>query len=96
MRRMLKYLLQEQHEPTTVLCDNNSSIMLSMNHVFHKKTKNNDTRYHFIRELVNDKEISLEFYRSKKQIAGIVTKTLARDAFQHLHSNMGVCAVTDE
>jgi hypothetical protein len=39
MRRMLKYLLQEQQEPTTVFCDNNSTIMLSKNHVFHKKTK---------------------------------------------------------
>jgi hypothetical protein len=52
MRRMLKDLLQEQHEPTKVFCDNNSTIMLSKNHVFHKKTKHIDTRYHFIRELV--------------------------------------------
>jgi hypothetical protein len=49
IRRMLKYLLQEQQEPTKVLCDNNSSIMLSKNHAFHKKTKHIDTRYHFIR-----------------------------------------------
>jgi hypothetical protein len=61
MRRMLKYLLQEQQEPTIVLCDNNSAIMLSKNHVFHKKTKHIDTRYHFIRELANHKEICLEF-----------------------------------
>jgi hypothetical protein len=49
MRRMLKYLLQEQQETTTVFCDNNLAIMLSKNHVFHKKTKHIDTRYHFIR-----------------------------------------------
>jgi hypothetical protein len=82
MRRMLKYLLQEQHEPTTVFCDNNSTIMLSKNHVFHKKTKHIDTRYHFIRELVNNKEICLEFCRSKEQVTDIFTKSLARDAFQ--------------
>jgi alpha-glucosidase (family GH31 glycosyl hydrolase) len=63
MRRMLKDLLQEQHEPTIVFSDNNSTIMLSKNHVFHKKTKNIDTRYHFIRELVNNKEICLKFCR---------------------------------
>ena len=49
MRRMLKYLFQEQQEPTTILCDKNSTIMLSKNHVFHKKTKNINTWYHFIR-----------------------------------------------
>jgi hypothetical protein len=96
MRRMLKYLLHEQHEPTIVFCDNNYAIMLSKNHVFHKKTKHIDTRYHFIRELVNNKEMCLEFCRSKEQVANIFTKSLARDVFQHLHSYLGVCAVTDE
>ena len=52
MRRMLKYVLQEQHEPTTMLSDNNFSIALSNNYVFHKKTKNIDTRYHFIRVIL--------------------------------------------
>jgi hypothetical protein len=96
MRRMLKYLLQEQQEPTTIFFDNNSSIMLSKNHVFHKKTKHNDTRYHFIIELVNNKEICLEFSKSKEQVVDIFTKPLARDAFQHLRSSLGVCAVTNE
>jgi hypothetical protein len=96
MRRILKDLLQEQQEPTTVLCDNNSAILLSKNHVFHKKTNHIDTRYHFIKELVNNKEICLEFCRSKEQIADIFTKVLARDAFQHLCSNLGVHTVIDE
>jgi hypothetical protein len=63
---MLKELFQEQQEPTTIFCDNKSSIMLSKNHVFHKKTKHIDTTYHFIRELVNNKETCLEFCRSKE------------------------------
>jgi hypothetical protein len=96
MRRMLKDLLQEQQEPTTIFCDNNSTIMLSKNHVFHKKTKHIDTRYHFMRELVNNKEICLEFCRSKEQVVDIFTKALARDAFQHLHSSLGVRTVTNE
>jgi hypothetical protein len=35
IRRMLKDLLQEQKEPTTVFCDNHTTIFLSKNHVFH-------------------------------------------------------------
>jgi hypothetical protein len=49
MRRMLKDFLQEQQEPTTLLCDNNSTIVLSKNHAFHKKTKHIDTRYLLIK-----------------------------------------------
>jgi hypothetical protein len=96
MRKMLKHLLQEQQEPTIVFCDKNSAIMLSTNHVFHKKTKHIDARYHFIRELVNNKETCLEFCRSKEQVAEIFTKALERDSFQHLHSILGVYAITDE
>jgi hypothetical protein len=96
MRIMLKDLLQEQHEPTTMFCDNNSTIVLSKNHMFQKKTKHIDTRYHFIKELVNNKEICLEFCRSKEQVTNIFTKDLARDAFHDLHSSSRVCEVTYE
>jgi hypothetical protein len=96
MRRILKYSLQEQQEPRTIFCDKNSTIILSKNHVFHKKTKHIDPRYHFIGDLVNNKEILLEYCMSKEKIADIFTKALARYAFQHLLSNMGVHTTTYE
>ena len=70
--------------------DNNSAIALSKNHVFHKRTKHIDTRFHFIRELVNDKEICLEFCKSEDQLADIFTKPLAKDTFQYLCSYLGM------
>jgi len=69
--------------------------MLSKNHVVHKKTKNIDTRCHFIKELVNKKEICLEFCRSKEQIRSILTKSLVINAFLKLYSCLGVGGVTD-
>ena len=71
IRTMLKYLSHNQQEPTTISFDNNSTISLSKNHVFHKKNKHIDKRHHFIRELVNNKEICLEFCRSKDQLVDI-------------------------
>ena len=70
--------------------DNNSAIALSKNHVFHKRTKHIDTRFYFIRELVNNKEICLEFCRSEDQLADIFTKSLANDTFQYLRSYLGM------
>ena len=81
MRRMLKDMSQKQQEPTSIFCANNSTISLSKNHVFHKKTKHINTRYHFIIELMNNKEICLEFCKSEDQLAYIFTKLLARDTF---------------
>ena len=77
-------------EPTTIFCDNNSAIALSKNHVFHKRTKQFDPRFHFIRELVDNKEICLEFCKSEDQLADIFTKPLAKDTFQYLHSYLGM------
>ena len=84
MCRMLSDPSQHQHEPTVIYCDKNSAIALSKNHVFHKRTKHIDTRYHFIKELINNKEIYLEFCRSEDHVADIFTKPLEKDPFQYL------------
>ena len=90
MRRVLKDLSHNHQGPTTIFCDNNSAIALSKNHVFHKRAKHIDIRFHFIRELVNNKEICLEFCRSEDQHAHIFTKPLAKETFQYLRSYLGM------
>ena len=59
MRRMLRSLCQEQAKGTVIFYDNSSAITLSNNYVFHKRTKYIDTKFHYIRELVNNGEIVL-------------------------------------
>ena len=57
LRRVLKDLCHEQEKGTTIYCGNSSMIALSKNLVFHKRTKHIDTKFHFIRELINIGEI---------------------------------------
>ena len=90
MRRVLKDLMHQQDQSTTIYCDNKSTIALSKNHVFHKRKKHIDTRYHFIRELVNNGEISLEHCRSKDQLADIFTKALPQEQFDYLRDQMNI------
>eukprot|EP00253_Pinus_taeda_P029848 PITA_29848 len=66
MRRMLRSLSQEQAKATVIFCDNSSAIALSKNSVFHKRTKHIDTRFHYIRKLVNNGEIVLEHCRTQE------------------------------
>jgi hypothetical protein len=61
--------------------------------VFHQKNKHIDTRYHFIRELVNNAEIYLEFYKSKDQLDDIFKNPLAKDVFKFHRHNLGVVDV---
>ena len=65
LRRILNYLNERQEGGTTIYCDNISSIALSKNQIFHERSKHIEIRYHFIRELVKNGDIKMEFYKSK-------------------------------
>eukprot|EP00253_Pinus_taeda_P004661 PITA_04661 len=90
MRRMLRSLGQEQAKATVILCDNSSAIALSKNSVFHKRTKHIDTRFHYIRELVNNGEIVLQHCRTQEQVADILTNPLDQKSFEFLRKCMGM------
>ena len=61
-------------ETMILYCDNTSTINISKNPVQHSRTKHIDIRHHFILELVQTKEISLEHVRSSIQLANISSK----------------------
>ena len=65
-----------------LLVDNQSTITLSKNPVHHNRTKHIDTRYHFVRQCVEDRKIEIEFVRTEDQLADIFTKALGRQKFK--------------
>ncbi|GAB2300803.1 hypothetical protein Dimus_038636 [Dionaea muscipula] len=83
------------HSPI-ICCDNLSAIALSSNAVFHSRIKYLDIDYHFIREKVQQKDLTLQYVPSDEQIADILTKGLSpRLFFQHcanLHLSCGPAA----
>ena len=85
----------EIKEAVVMFCDNTSAINISKNPVMHSKTKNIAIKYHFIRELVQDKEIRLEYVHTKENIADIFTKPLPKDAFLYLRGKLGVIPLSE-
>lgn len=63
-------------------------ISLAKNPVFHGRSKRIGVKYHYIRDLVNDGEIELEFCRTKEQVADIFTKGLSSDKFIEMFRQM--------
>ena len=61
LRRVLSDLQQNALDPTIIFCDNMFAIAMTKNPVFHARLKHIELRYHFIRDMVNKKEIQLEF-----------------------------------
>ena len=60
----------------------------------HAKTKHIAIKYHYVRELVEDKEVKMEYINTKEQIADIFTKPLPKDAFEYLRGKLGVLPLT--
>ena len=56
---LLDYGIHEEH--LTIYCDNTSAINICKNPVQHSRTKHIEIRHHFIRELVKDDTLTLEF-----------------------------------
>ena len=89
-KQLLAGMKVEIKEPIVIYCDNTSAINISKNLVMHSKTKHIAIKYHFLRELVQDKEVKLEYVNTKEQIANIFTKPLPKDVFLYLRGKLGV------
>ena len=73
-----------------VFCDNTSAINLSKNPVQHSKSKHIEICYHFIRDLVEDKVMCLEFIHTNNQKADIFIKPLDSPRFESLRKTIGI------
>ena len=65
-KQLLEGMKVEIKEPVLMFCDNTSTINISKNLVMHSKIKHIAIKYHFVRELVQDKEIRLEYVHTKE------------------------------
>eukprot|EP00253_Pinus_taeda_P027691 PITA_27691 len=63
------------HHPTVIWCDNQSTLKFCRDPVQRQRTKHIEIHMHFIRELIHDGIIDLQYCPSSEQIADIFTKT---------------------
>ena len=82
LRRLLSDLQQKIEEPTVICCDNMSAIAMTKNPVFHARTKHIELRHHFIRDLVGEGEIQLQFVSTNDQPADVLTKAATVDRME--------------
>lgn len=86
----LSELQHYQNKSTNIFFDNKYVISLTKNPVFHGRGKHIDIKYHYIRDLVKDKEIMVKFCSSKDQVADIFIKNLKVDLFLKFKKMMGI------
>ena len=78
--------------PKTLLLrsDNTGAIEMARDPKFHARTKHIDIRYHFIREVVADEKIELDYIPGEENPADIFTKPLTRSTFEGFVREIGL------
>jgi len=71
-----------------VNADNQGSIALPKNPVFHDRSKHIDIQYHYTRNLVEEKKVRIEYIPTSDMPADLLTKSLPRP--QHAHLSKGI------
>lgn len=95
LKRLYAELRGHSDEAVELRVDNKSAIALMKNPVFHDRSKHIQTRFHFIRQCVDDGDIDVQFVRTEDQLSDIMTKALGRVQFLELRTRIGIVKVKD-
>jgi len=75
--------------PIKVYEDNQSCIRMA-NTLETRRTKHIDVKHHFLRDIVANGKVSLEYLSTDEQIADMLTKPLAYPKFEYFRSKINV------
>eukprot|EP00253_Pinus_taeda_P006562 PITA_06562 len=78
LRQILSELGFEQQHPTTLWWDNQSAIQLCKDPVQHQRSKHIELHMHFIRKLIHDHVLEVQYCSTDDQVADIFTKLSQR------------------
>eukprot|EP00253_Pinus_taeda_P011416 PITA_11416 len=90
LRQILSEFVFQQQHLTTLWCDNQSAIQLCKDPVQHQRSKHIELHMHFIRKLIHDDVLEVQYCSTDDQVADIFTKALTEAKFTKLRFMVGV------
>ena len=82
IKSLLEFMGVKVQLPIIVRVDNIGAIYLSDNASSSTRTKHIDTRYHFVKDYVEDGIVKIKFVKSEDNDADLFTKNLSNSDFQ--------------
>lgn len=75
--------------------DNQNALKLTLNPIFHKRTKHIDVRHHFVREAVANGSIEIKYLKTDEMPADLLTKALSSSKHVKFTSTLGLVDVCE-
>jgi hypothetical protein len=83
---LLKEMKQSVKEPVVLMTDNQAAESISKNDTNHSKTKHIDIKHHFIRDVIKNEQMVVQWIDTNNQEADILTKALGETKFIRLRN----------
>jgi len=84
--------LLDENVPTLIRGDNDGSLAMAQNPLFHKRSKHIAIRWHWVRKLVQEGTITIDSCRDPEQTADILTKALPHQKHTCHVAEMGLAS----
>lgn len=88
VKQVLESIGEKVQVPMKLYMDNCGAIFLANNKSSTGRTKHIDVRHHFIRDLIQDNILVIEFVRTEDNLADILTKNLMGPKFEQHANNL--------
>ena len=72
-------------QPVTLYCDNQAAIAYTKDPRYHSKSKHIETIYYFMRDIVAQKEVKIQYISTQQMVVDPLTKPVTRDVYA-IHS----------
>jgi hypothetical protein len=91
MNKLMKELgYMKEKKAMVIRCDNQGAISLTKNPTQHARTKHIDVQHHFVRERVENGEVTFEYCSTEEMVADVLTKALPKERHYKLISMFGL------
>jgi hypothetical protein len=76
--------------PISLHCDSQATLSRAYSHIYNDKSRHIGLRHSYVRQLLTDGVITIDFVRSVQNLADPLTKGLARDLVWKTSKGMGL------
>jgi hypothetical protein len=90
MYMLLMELQLMKDEKMELRIDSKSAIDLAKHPVAHGRSKHIETKFHFLRDQVNNGKLEVKHCKTEEQIADLLTKPLKLSSFDYLRKKLGM------